>query len=223
MVNEFMSSHVFDALAAQLLEAGFGNQAAEECRAFAEEERTHGVLCGAVVEALGGEAYAEVPSPRTLPRHDDVSPREAALRNVLSVCCLSETVAVSLIGAERLEMEEGPLKELLTRIYADEVGHARFGWSLLAREASNLDEAARHRLGAYLAVAFAHLEAHELSHLPEAFEPPPDGASLGLCSGREGRTLFYETVDDVIVPRLEDLGLPARNAWKVRTAVGAHS
>ena len=59
-------------------------------------ERRHGVLCGAVVEALGGEARAEVPERAPFPDHGDVSPREGALRNVLSVACLSETVAVSL-------------------------------------------------------------------------------------------------------------------------------
>src|SRR5204863_6003737 len=126
-----------------------------EVRGFAAEERRHGVLCGAVVEALGGEALAEIPDGEEYPAHEDaVTPLEAALRNMLSICCLSETVAVSLIGAERIEMPEGELRDLLTKIFADEVGHSRFGWRTLARVAPTLDGATKERLGDYLEVAF---------------------------------------------------------------------
>jgi hypothetical protein len=44
-------------------------------------------------------------------------------------------------------------------------------------------------------------------------EPVPE---LGVCDGRDARDLFYATVRDVIVPRLADLGLPAREAWERR-------
>jgi hypothetical protein len=215
MINEHGSARVFEALAGQLAAAGLPPAEVEEVRGFAAEERRHGVLCGSVVEALGGEARAEIAEPEEIPLHDDAeSPLEAALRNVLSVCCLSETVAVALIGAERIEMPEGELHTLLTSIWADEVGHSRFGWRLLERVAPSLDAATRDRLGAYLAVAFAHLVEHELAHLPVSFAPPPEGVEYGLCSGQDARVLFFDTVDQVIVPGLEAHGLPARRAWR---------
>jgi hypothetical protein len=99
-------------------------------------------------------------------------------------------------------MPDGPLRDLITRIYADEVGHARFGWRFLERVGGHLDEAERAAVERYLPVAFAHLEAHELAHLPDC-DAPPDGASLGLCSGRQARLLFHETVEEVIRPGLE--------------------
>jgi hypothetical protein len=217
MVNEHGSARVFAALADQLERAGWGGDAVATCRGFAEEERRHGVLCGAVVEALGGEALAPALIQGDLPEHADAGdPVEAALRNVIAVSCLSETVAVALIGAEREEMPDGQLRELLTRIWSDEVGHARFGWGLVTAAAPTLSDAARARLGRYLEVAFAHLERHELHHLPEAAGAPDGGAELGLCSGHEARALFYATVDDVIIPGLENLGLPARAAWEAR-------
>ncbi|HVH45417.1 MAG TPA: ferritin-like domain-containing protein [Labilithrix sp.] len=213
MINEHSSARVFEGLATQLADAG-AEDLAHEVRGFADEERRHGVLCGAVVEALGGEAVAESPDGEPYPRHEDAgSPLEAALRNMLSICCLSETVAVSLIGAERLEMPEGELRDLLTRIYADEVGHSRFGWRTLARLAPTLDAGTKERLGDYLVVAFAHLVEHELGHLPVASRPPPEGVAYGLCNGAEARTLFFETVERVIVPGLEVHGIPARRAW----------
>jgi hypothetical protein len=143
MVNEYSSSEVFEALSRQLEGAGEDGDLVAECRAFAAEERRHGALCGAVVEALGGQATAVLPARSAFPVHPDASARAALVRNVIHVCCMSETVAVALIGAERLEMPDGPLRELLTRIYADEVGHARYGWRLLERIAGDLDDSER--------------------------------------------------------------------------------
>jgi hypothetical protein len=179
------------------------------------------ILCGAVVEALGAEARAQVPDRTPFPEHADATPREAALRNLISISCLSETVAVSLIGAERIEMPEGPLRDLLTGIYADEIGHARFGWRLAGAAVPRLSAAERARLERYLAVAFAHLEAHELAHLPVDLAPPAEAVALGLCSGADARTLFYETVAEVILPHLEALDLDVRRAWARRGEVPA--
>jgi hypothetical protein len=216
MVDEYLSARGFDALARQLEAAGLEPEIVDECRGFGDQQRRHGILCGAVVEALGGEARFRAPSVPEVPVHADVSRTEAALRTLLSVACLSETVAVALIGAERLEMPEGPLRELLTSIYVDDVDHARFGWRLAGRLAATLDGAALARIGEYLKIALADLEKHELAHRSPFAEPPKEGACLGLCNGRDARALFYSTVLEVILPRLEALGLPARYAWSAR-------
>jgi hypothetical protein len=201
MINEYASSRVFVGLAAQLDACGY-EQEADEVTQFAEEERRHGVLCGAVVEALGGEAKGALFDTHPYPEHRDAPPRAALLRNVISICCMSETVAVALIGAERLEMPEGTeLRALLTRIWADEIGHARFGWRLLERLGPTLTQEERDAVEAYLPIAYAHLEAHELAHLPPR-PGPAGGEALGLCSGIDARTLLRETIDEVISPRL---------------------
>jgi hypothetical protein len=212
MINEWSSSYVFESLAVQLDALGEG-ASASEARRFAAEERRHGVLCGAVVEAAGAEATARIPRPRAVPTHRDTSPRVAALRNVLSIGCLSETVAVALIGAEREEMPDGALRELLTAIWADEIGHARFGWSFLDDMLPRLDATERAALERYLPIALDHLVAHEHAHLPEAATPPPEGARYGLCRGTDARALFAETVRDVITVELRGRGLDL-GGWK---------
>jgi hypothetical protein len=201
MVNEYASAQVFEALVEQLRESSFHPSLSEECRGFADEERRHGVLCGAVVEALGGEARAPLPERPSFPQHEDAPLRAAVLRNVIHVCCMSETVAVSLIGAERLEMPAGALRDLLTTIYADEIGHARFGWQLLDWVGPELTDAECSAIERYLPIAFAHLVQHEHAHLPDR-DGPADGERLGLCSGRDARVLLQETIDEVIRPRL---------------------
>ena len=211
-----MSSSVFASLADQIEALGCDRNMVTRCRQFSEEEKKHGILCGAVVEALGGEAHAATPVPPEFPSHVDVAPSEGVLRNLLSICCLSETVAVALIGADRLAMPSGALRNLLTEIYADEIGHARFGWLAVATALSACDAHARTRLGHYLRVAFAHLEAHQLAHIPASSLPPAGGEALGLCDGAHARMLFYDTVREIIVPGLTKLGLDAGNAWNER-------
>ena len=203
MINEYASSRVFMALAQQLATCGY-EEDADEAREFAAEERKHGVLCGAVVEALGGEATGELFEEPVFPLHRDASPRAALARNVISICCMSETVAVALIGAERLEMPEGELRALLTRIWADEIGHARFGWRFMERLAKSLTHEEREAIRAYLPIAFAHLEAHEHAHIPPR-GAPEGGECLGLCSGIDARMLLRETIDEVIAPRIQSL------------------
>ncbi|MCX5746405.1 MAG: ferritin-like domain-containing protein [Proteobacteria bacterium] len=215
MINEHGSSCVFEGLAAQLAALGRVDDAAQ-CRLFADEEREHGALCGAVVEASGGAALAEVSPPSIVPAHADTTPRAAVVRNMISICCLSETVAVALIGAERLEMPEGPLRVLLDKIWADEIGHSRFGWRYVAHELAALTPDELDAVARYLPVAFGHLEAHELAHIPVATTWPAEGVAYGLCDGGDARALFYDTVTEVIIPQLEAHGLSAARAWDQR-------
>ncbi len=239
MVNEHGSSRVFEGLHRQFSALGLPERDLNRLKDFAAEEKNHGVLCGAVVEALGGEARAPAIPVIPFPEHPDATPLEGALRNLLSISCLSETIAVALIGAERLEMPEGPLNTLLTKIYAEECGHANFGWRLLGDLLKSGDQSPdapfkltegcdsvsegtkdlRARLSDYLIVAFAHLESHEMKHLPLDSNPPPEGAELGLCSGASARKLFYATVEGIIIPGLESHGLAARSAWERRKEV----
>lgn len=218
MRNEHGSAPVFEGLAQQLRRAGCDEALAGECERFAGEERRHGALCGAVVEAFGGDARTPANPERAFPDHADVSPIEGVVRNVMSVCCLAETVAVAIISAEREEMPAGELRQVLSEILADEVGHARFGWRFLAEVLPSLDAAARARVGAYLRVAFSSLEHHELEGLPANARFPEGAAAFGLCNGGDARELFYATVTDVIIPRLAAHGIDAAEAWRTRAA-----
>ncbi len=214
MRNEHGAAPVFDGLGRQLASAGADARLVDRVASMAAEERRHGELCGAIVEGLGGQAVVDALPEVPLPEHADVCRLEAVTRNVLSVCCLSETVAVALITAERERVSSGPVRDVLSIILADEIGHARLGWTWLAACGDTLDLA---RLGPYLGVAFAHLERHELAHLPLA-PVPTDGARYGLCDGEEARALFYRVIGEVVLPRLEAHGIPATEAWARRRA-----
>ena len=218
MVNEYGSSKVFAHFARQCIQAQMPKADVERLQEFEEEERRHGILCGAVVEHFGGSALAPEQLSPVFPMHEEVSPLEGVLRNLLSICCLSETVAVALIAAEREEIPDGPLKELLTEIWADECGHANFGWRKL-KEWLPENPSLKQSLAEYLSIAFAHLELHELKHLPLESTPPVEGAQYGLCSGAAARALFYATVEGIIIPNLKQYGISADWAWEHRHTI----
>jgi len=221
MRNEHVSARIFAQLLPQMMEVGLPARSQEAVAKMIADELRHGRLCAAAVVGLGGEAICEIPALASVPLHQDADALEGLLRNVLSVSCLSETVAVSLIAAERLNAGHPVLEETLTSILADEVQHARFGWSLLAELSGKLDAPLRARLGDYLAPAFAHLRAYELENLAPSPAPSKAAEDYGICDGPSARQIFFDTVRDVIIPGLQEHGIPARQAWQASLTIAA--
>ncbi len=214
MVNEHISARVFAGLVPQMMRADLDPDHHAAVANMIGDELLHARLCATAVLALGGDPRAELPTLEAVPDHEDAAPLEAVLRNVLSISCLAETVAVALIDAERLVAGPPALAELLRSILADEVQHARFGWRLLEELDPRIDRRMRARLGEYLVVAFAHLLEHELRHIPARPAPSAAAEAVGVCDGRAARQLLFATIEDVIVPGLGAHGLPARAAWE---------
>lgn len=205
MENEHASSLVFAGLLPQAVEAGASARDQADLAQMIVEEQHHARRCAAMLQALGGAPVGRLPPVRPLPRHEDTSRRLAYFRNLLSVCCLSETVAVALIDAERLALEGAVPGQVLKEILADEVGHARFGWRTL--EAAELDAAEREDLNRYLQTALPHLVDHELAHLSPLPVPTEALAQAGVCDGALAREIFWSTLEEVILPSLRKLGL----------------
>ena len=221
MRNEYVSARIFEQLLEQMKTVGVSLRRQESIARMMEDELRHGKLCAGVVLALGGEPISEIGALPDVPKHGDADALEALLRNVLSVSCLSETVAVGLISAERLHSVHPVLEETLRSILADEVQHARFGWTLLDDVSDSLTPRIRRRLGDYLAPAFASLRAYEFDNLPAQSAPSDAGEAVGLCDGPSSRRIFMDTVTDVIIPGLEAHGLPAARAWSASLRIAA--
>lgn len=218
MINEHVSAQVWAGLLPQLLAAAVPPSVLASVAAAASDELRHAELCAGVVAALGGVPMGRLPPIAPVPRHADVPLLEGALRNVISIGCMSETVAVSLIRAEHAEIEAGPFGGLLASILADEVSHARVGWSLLGAIAPLLDDAARARTDRWLVDAFAHLLAWEVPKLPVVGGRRPELAQAGVCDGLGARALLDDTITTVIVPGLDRAGLAGTAAWAAVTA-----
>ena len=121
MVNEHISARVFAQLIPQMMRAGLDPSWQEAISVMVTDELRHGRQCAEMVHALGGEAVAELPEFLSeVPLHEDADPLEGFLRNILSICCLSETVAVALIRAEKNEISTPEMEATLDEILADD-------------------------------------------------------------------------------------------------------
>ena len=217
MVSEHASARVFAALIPKLMAAGVARRHVAAVSAMIGQELDHAVLSARVVAALGGEAKMPLPMLAAVPVHEDASPLEGLLRDVISVSCCSETVAVALVATEREQAGTPSLRGVLGKILADEVKHARFGWRLLDEVGPALDARTRRRLSAYLVVAFEHQIAFHspFLQLPGASD---HAVSLGAPDGPSSWRVFVDTLTRVTIPGLARHGLESERAWNQATA-----
>lgn len=217
MVSEHASARVFGAIVDRLMRAGVRRRHIVAVADMVGQELEHALLCARVVVALGGEAHADLPRLPPMPEHADALPIEAALRDIISVSCCSETVAVALVATEREQAGTPELRWILERILADEVKHARLGWKLLDELGPDLDPGMKRRLSAYLVAAFEH-QIH--FHAPFLAMPSASdrAVSLGAPDGPSNWEVFVQTIESTTVPGLERHGLAARRAWEIAQA-----
>lgn len=215
MAAEFASARVFSGLVPQMMDAGLDFSSVREVTDMARQEVDHGLLSARVHAALGGPAHSELPPLARVPEHQGCSPLEIVLRNIISVSCCGETLAVTVIGNERDRATLDPLREILTRILADEIGHSRFGWRLLQDLAPALDEPVRRRLSAYLVNVFER----DLAIMRGCAEQPSASEAalaLGAPDGPIAWESYWSTLTAVTIPGLERHGLKA--SWALDKA-----
>jgi hypothetical protein len=220
MVHEHQSAAVFTQLVPQLMEAEAPLEVKTVITRSAMDELRHAGLCGQVVEYLGGEAEAEADlSVEPIPDHPDCTPRERALRNVFFASCLSETVSMALLTEERELTDDAFIDRVLRQLAADESLHARVGWIYLSECWQVMDAAAREKLNVYLPTALSYFETRMLESMPVATIPEKilaDARKLGFSESRRARSLMYETIETIILPNLDGIGLDAQKAWDER-------
>ncbi len=220
MRQEHHSSSVFAGLLPQAMAAGVPVDVKMALLRASMDELRHAVLCAEVAEALGASAEVEQEmEPESPATHEGIGPDEVFLRNVFFVGCLSETVAVALLTDEREQCEEPWVRRVLTQLMSDETLHARIGWLWLHQAWDTLHADAKARTNAYLPVALGY---YERCMLEATAGGGLHGAQLaqarriGFADSRVSRSLFYETMDAVVIPRLQEVGLDAARAWQDR-------
>lgn len=213
MAAEFASARVFSGLVPQLMAAGLPYEDVREVTDMARQEVEHGLQSARVLAALGGVPVSALPPLDPVPAHDGLPPLEAVLRNVIAINCCGETLAVAVIGAERERTAIAQLREVLTGILADEVGHARFGWRLLRDVGPALDGEMKRRLSAYLVAVFER-DLCIMQRCADGSEASFAALAVGASDGPLAWSTFLGTANEVTIPGLERSGLKARWAFE---------
>ena len=212
MVSEHASARVFGALVGGMMRAGLSADETYRVTEMACQELDHARLCARVLAALGSEPVAPMPELDDVPEHAGVTPLVSVLRNVISIGCCSETVAVALVATEREQAGPPAVRRVLDQILRDEIKHSRFGWRIVSRHAALLTKTERRSVDAYLVDAFRH----QLDfHAPFLAMPcaGAGGIAIGAPHGRSNWLVFVSTMNEIVVPGLERCGFAAEAAW----------
>lgn len=220
MVHEHRSAQTFANLLPGLVAAEAPLDFKTVALRSSMDELRHAALCGQVVELLGGDPKVVVDlAPEAPTIHAEVTPIEQALRNLLFVGCISETIAVGLLTEERDLTTEPFVRRALTQLLSDETLHARIGWAYLREVWPTLDDDQRARTRDYAGRALGYYEQCIVaSTMPGVFDDDvlEDARRLGFSEPTNAKHLAYTAIEAVVVPELEAVGIDVRDYWTER-------
>jgi hypothetical protein len=139
---------------------------------------------------------------------------------MIEIPAVGEALACALIRASRERASDPVAHALFSSILGDEVHHTRLGWYYLAWRAPQWTDAERQR---------AANRAGEVVALVErrfwwGRDAPPGSRkaarALGILESLGQRDVIRQVMEEEIVPGLDQLGLGASHAWRVRKRGG---
>jgi hypothetical protein len=178
-------------------------------RAAADEDR-HAALCAELASAYGSEAGGTPVDVPIAPR--SFGARDAVLYEIVAACCITETESVATLATLLTGTAEPRVRTVVHQIARDEVVHGQMGWAHLAREA------AVRSVSFLSAWVPSMLEGSVEDGIFSAGQPDPEPDDLlrhGVLPRSRKREIFVGTLEEVVFPGLEKLGIaaaPAR-AW----------
>lgn len=219
---EYRSMVVFSELLARFPEVGLPLEVSCATTRLIQDEARHTELCARVADALGGHGDVSL-DPGTLRLvRDDLSAKLFVARWTVSMFCVGESSSVGLLRELAAGATDPCVKVVVDTLLRDETLHDRFGWALARLVIPLLNADEMDWLGADLAFAFAHYDQTNGACLrgDDGVMPPeadaPVGANLGVIPRPRFAKAFYERIDNVILPGLAELGVPAYEAWALR-------
>ena len=188
-------------------------------RAAADEDR-HAALCADLAAAYGGPAGGTPVDACVAP--PGFGARDAVLYEMVAACCITETESVATLATLLTAAAEPRVRSVVHEIARDEVVHGRMGWAHLAREAAVRDVSF---LSPWIP---AMLEGTVEAGIFSAGGPESEPDELprhGVLPSWRKREVFVGTLEEVVFPGLDELGVaaaPAR-AWLTERLAGGAS
>ncbi len=183
---------------------------------IAADEVRHAELSRDIAESLGGYV-TDVPSGLLYDPHRLADPSSYGLPFwIVGGGCINETLSLELMKARLKHTREPSILAILSRIQKDEAVHTRLSWAIAEELIPKLPEGERRQLARYSADM-----VNALSCTFATFGLPPSvrrgarkirtetaEAGLGACPPDEADAVFRDTVEKVLLPRLQKLSLP---------------
>jgi hypothetical protein len=212
---ELRVASVFTVVSRGLLESGADPVVLHIAARAVSDEVRHAELCKRLAERyLGRSIPWPPPGPVPMPRLDKAPSSLRPTLHAVAMGCINETVASAWLEASLKDASSPLARAALRELIADDIHHARLGWAHLA--SSFVTNETRRDLGAWLPRL---LQAAALPWTRDARERIPEGVPAhGVPSQETTLSVLRSTLDAVILPGFESLGVPTRSAreWCAR-------
>jgi hypothetical protein len=214
---EYRSLIVFGELIARFGELGLPLEVTSAASRLLTDEARHTELCARVADALGGHAGVDLPLGDVRLERHDLPAHLFVARWTTSMFCIGEAASVGILQVLVQHTKNPCIEAVLRILLRDEILHDRFGWALARLVLPRLTDDEQEWLAADLARAFAHYDrAHGGGVNRDESRMPED---LGLAPAKARYEAFQQRIQNVILPSLASLGVPAFEAWELRTEV----
>lgn len=180
------------------------------------EEVGHARLCSQLASQLSGARPTYDARPvraRLAPLRDPLA-RMIALAT--SEVAIGETISMAMFRESRRATTEPLTRAAIESILADEARHQQLGWDALAALGSS--DTMQREATAALAASEQQIAVPALRFLERGEVFDPAWAALGVIDPERRVEAFYAAVEQLVVPRLNELGIDGSGAWAQRYA-----
>jgi hypothetical protein len=187
---------------------------APKLAAVVHEELAHARLCAQVGERLGAARPAYDRAPVTERLAQLPTPRARTVALVTSEVAIGETISMAMFRESSRAATEPMTRAAIDAILADEARHQQLGWDALAALGPDreLESESVHALRS----AEQKIAVPALRFLESGKVFDPAWAALGVVPPERRVEAFYAVVEQVVIPRLERMGIAAASAWAER-------
>ncbi len=191
---------------------------ADRFLAVASEEVGHARLCAILGARFGAHAphYDAEPVRVRLARVPDRLGRTIAL--VTGEVAIGETISMAMFRESRRAATEPLSLAAIELILADEARHHQLGWDAL--EALGPSEAMQREATSALASSEQQIAVPAMRFLERGAHFDPAWAALGVIEPGRRVDAFYDAVEQLVLPRLDRLGLDGARAFTDRYRSG---
>ena len=216
--GEYEAVDLFSRIAGALAVNGAPLDLVAAATRVATDEIRHADYAFRFAALLGGrdDVVIDIRSRRAEQRWGTKLDMETLDRMMLEIPAVGEGLACALLAASRERARDVVARPLYDSILADEVHHTRLGWYYLAWRAPQWTKAERQRAADRAGDAVVEVERRFWWGRDAPAGSRKAAAALGVLESEGQRLVIRQIMEEEIVPALDQLGLGASHAWKVR-------
>jgi hypothetical protein len=212
---ELRVASIFSEVAAGLLEWGADVAVIRIASRAVSDEVRHAEICRRVAERYYGHAVDwPVPGRGSMPKLGRAPGKLRATLHTIAMGCVNETIASAWLETSLHDATSPLVRAALRELMADDIHHARLGWAHLA--SSFVAPNTRRELGTWLPVL---LDAAARPWIRTSPGTIAEGCiTHGVPSNETTRAVVRDTLDAIVLPGFESLGVPVAGgrAWWTR-------